>query len=147
MMAGGRAHVHRLMIAKRKRWGVLSESSTAAMLDGESHRSWPTSWDFEFASDTFPLPHYFRRMTHERRLDFISDSIQSYFCDAGVVECRSHHIEQPFDVARGMPVFFDAPFRQLELPGWRPKCDRCIDLAYAGEIFRKQLYCPRGRIL
>jgi hypothetical protein len=46
-----------------------------------------------------------------------------------------------------MPVFFDAPFGQLELPGWRPKCDRCIDLAYTGEIVGKQLYCPLGRIL
>lgn len=43
-------------------------------------------------------------------------------------------------------MFFDAPFGQLELLGWRPKCDRCIDLAYAGEIVREQFDCPLGRI-
>jgi len=36
MMACGRAHVHRLIIAKRKRWGVFSESSTAAICSTES---------------------------------------------------------------------------------------------------------------
>jgi hypothetical protein len=46
-----------------------------------------------------------------------------------------------------MPVFFDTPFGQLKLPGWHPKCDRCIDLAYAGKIVREQLHRPLGHIL
>ncbi|WP_284268262.1 hypothetical protein [Bradyrhizobium iriomotense] len=117
------------------------------LLDGECCRPRPACRDFEFRSDRLTFPHYFRRVAHQRRLDLITDSIQSDFCDAGVVECRSHHIEQPFDVAGGMLVFFDAPFGQLELPGWRPKGDGCINLAYAGEIVREQLDCPLGCIL
>src|SRR5579871_229560 len=46
-----------------------------------------------------------------------------------------------------MLVFFDAPFGQFELPGWRPKRDRCVDLAYADQIVRKQLHCPLSSIL
>jgi hypothetical protein len=117
------------------------------LLDGECCRPRPTRRDFEFSSDRLTFPHDFRRMAHQRRLDFITDGIESDFCDAGVVECRSHHIEQPFNVTRGMLVFFYAPFGQLELAGWRPERDRSIDLTGAGEIVREQLDCPLGCIL
>ncbi|MGL6060700.1 MAG: hypothetical protein ACRC1G_08425 [Bradyrhizobium sp.] len=86
-------------------------------------------------------------MAHQRSLDLVADRIQSNLRDAGVIECRSHHIEQPFDVASGMLVLYGTPFGQLELLGWRPKCDRCIDLAYAGEIVREQLHRSLGSIL
>jgi hypothetical protein len=75
------------------------------LLDGECHRPWPARGDFEFSRDRLTFPYYLRRMAHQRRLNLPTDGIQSDFCDTGVVECRSHHIEQPFDVARGMPMF------------------------------------------
>lgn len=97
-------------------WRAGASQHRGHLLDGECRRSRPTCWDFEFSSDCLTFPHYFRRVAHRRRFDLVTAGIQSDFGDAGVVECRSHHIEEPFDVACGMQVFFDAPFGQLLLP-------------------------------
>jgi hypothetical protein len=78
-------------------------------------------------------------MTQNRSFDVVADRIDPDLHLTCGVECRAHHIEQPFDVAGTVAILRDAPFCEFELLGGGPERHHCIDPADAPKVFSDQL--------